>query len=108
MINKFAQSISVAVLAFTLATPTFAAQKDFAQCREFFADNTPPVVQNQEGLKSRALCFSSFAVMHSGKSHTPLYVAERLNREVLSDAKHKNAPTNFLLMLAFLVLNVPN
>lgn len=95
MINKFIQSIPVAVLALTFATPTFAAQNDFDQCRNFFADSTPPVVQNQEGLKPRALCFSSFAVMHSGKSHTPLYVAERLNREVLSDAKHKKRTNKF-------------
>lgn len=57
--------------------------QDFADCHQFFANNTPPVIQHQEELKPRALCFSSFAVLHSGKSHTPIYVAERLTKQAL-------------------------
>lgn len=95
MFIKLTHSLAVAALSLALATPTLAAQKDFDQCREFFADNTPPVVQNQAGIKPRALCFSSFAVMHSGKSRTPLYVAERLNSEMLSDANHKKRTNKF-------------
>lgn len=83
-------------LAATLlvAAPAFAAPNDFDQCREYFAGNTPPVVQHHEDLKLRALCFSGFAVMHSGKSRTPVYVAERLNRKVLQGA-HKKRTDKF-------------
>ncbi len=65
------------------ATAAFAADTDFAECRQYFANNTPPVVQYQEDLLPRALCFSGFAVLHSGKSHTPIYVAERLTKQTL-------------------------
>ena len=74
MIHK---GIAVAAIALGLTVaPAFASQNDFADCRTVFANNTPPAIQNQEGLKARALCFSGFAVMHSGKSHTPVYAAE--------------------------------
>lgn len=66
-----------------VATSTFAAETDFAECRQFFANNTPPVIHHQEELQPRALCFSGFAVLHSGKSHTPIYVAERLTKQAL-------------------------
>ena len=75
--------------------PVFAASADFEQCLQVFANNTPPVVHNQNEQKPRALCFSGFAVLHSGKSHTPIYSAERLNRELLLDAKHKKRTNKF-------------
>lgn len=65
------------------ATPALSAGRDFEQCRQFFPNGTPPVILHQEELKPRALCFSGFAVLHSGKSHTPVYVAERLTKQAL-------------------------
>lgn len=82
------------VATLLVTTPAFAAGRDFEQCHQVFADGTPPVIQSQEGLKPRALCFSEFAVMHSGKSRTPVYVAERLNRQVLQSA-HKKRTDKF-------------
>ena len=35
-------------------------------------------------MMPRALCYNSFAVLHSGKSRTPIYVAERLNKDQLA------------------------
>lgn len=78
-----------ATLALALSFPTFAAQRDFEQCRQLFANGNPPVIQHQEELRPRALCFSAFAVLHSGKSRSPFYVAERLNRQVLQGAHEK-------------------
>jgi|GEM_PF-3066131 len=62
----------------------FAAQ-DFAECRQFFANGQVPAIDHKHELNTRALCFSNFAVLHSGKSHTPLYVAEKLNRDPVED-----------------------
>lgn len=81
------------ILASVISIQASAEGNDFSACKTVFANNTPPVVQVSD-LKPRALCFSGFAVMHSGKSHTPLYVAERLNKDMLSDA-HKRRSDRF-------------
>ena len=73
---------------------TANASDDFAECRQYFAHQTPPIVQNQNDIKPRALCFSEFAVLHSGKTKTPYYVAEKLNRETLQQA-HKHRTDKF-------------
>ena len=84
------RGIAIAVIAIGIATSTaIAAPNDFAECRQIFANNTPPVIQNQDRLQARALCFNGFAVMHSGRSHTPVYAAERLNKYMLQDAHLK-------------------
>lgn len=86
--------ITLLVSLFTISACTVApvqthnlrvttANQDFANCRQFFPNSTPPVIKHQEELKPRALCFSSFAVLHSGKSHTAIYVAERLTKQAL-------------------------
>ena len=96
-LNKtITQLFAVAALSFGIAvTPTIAAERDFEQCRQFFANSTPPVIQHQAELQPRALCFSAFAVMHSGKSHTPIYVAEKLNKEKLLDAQGNERTDQF-------------
>lgn len=43
-------------------------------------------VPSKHKLKLRALCYDAFAVLHSGVSKTPFFVAERLNRVHLLDA----------------------
>ena len=93
--NKIlAYLLAAFILGFSNA-PVFAASTGFDQCLQVFANNTPPVVQNHSDLKPRALCFSGFAVLHSGKSHTPIYSAERLNRQLLLNAKHKKRTNKF-------------
>lgn len=59
----------------------------FAQCRQFFPNGQTPVLETGTASQLRELCFTSFAVLHSGASRTPVFVAERLNRETLSNAK---------------------
>jgi endonuclease G len=84
-----------AIICWLAANSALATQNDFNECREYFADSTPPVVHRQEELKPRALCYSGFAVMHSGKSHTPVYVAEKLNRDMLREARNKKRTNKF-------------
>ena len=66
----------------------------FAQCPQFFATNgTTPAITRQPQL--RELCYEAFAVLHSGASKTPLYVAQRLNRQSIEDADEKRAKRFF-------------
>jgi len=79
-----------------LATGTsIAAEKDFEQCRQFFPNGKPPIIRNVEKLQTRALCFDAFAILHSGKTHTPVYVVERLNKEILIDAQDNERTDEF-------------
>lgn len=65
----------------------------FAQCPQFFASGTPPAITLRTRL--RELCFEAFAVLHSGNTRTPVYVAQRLNRHTLEDANEKRAKRFF-------------
>jgi endonuclease G len=57
----------------------------FSQCRQHFPAGRPPVVPQASDL--RELCYSSFAVLHSGSHKTPVFVAERLTRSSITQAK---------------------
>lgn len=57
----------------------------FEDCLQHFAGGLPPVPPHAPKL--RALCFEAFAVLHSGNTRSPVYVAERLNRQSLLQAQ---------------------
>lgn len=63
-----------------IAASTSAIANDFSQCSKFFYGGKSPIIQ-ASALQPRALCYNEFAVLHSGKTHTPIFVAQRLNRE---------------------------
>jgi endonuclease G len=86
------KKLALALLLFAFGT-AFAG--DFSLCREDFANGIPPVIVHQEALQPRALCYSAFAVLHSGTSHTPVYVAERLNSRLLIEARNKQRTNKF-------------
>jgi endonuclease G len=79
----------VFAVSFAFAPPASADPHDFEQCRQLFADQSPPVVLQAQAKETRALCFTAFAVLHSGQSRTPLFVAEKLNRKTLQAAHLK-------------------
>lgn len=95
--GKFQRAISVAAISFgiAIATAACADEIEFEQCRQLFAHGNSPVIQHQEILPPRALCFSAFAVLHSGISRTPIFVAERLDRNVLLDARNQQRTNKF-------------
>ena len=43
----------------------------------------------------RELCYAAFAVLHSGETKTPVYVAQRLNRKSIEDAHERRADKFF-------------
>lgn len=61
-------------------------QTSFANCKQFFPGEKPPIVPGGQSL--RELCFTPFAVLHSGQTKTPVFVAERLNRKMLLNARN--------------------
>jgi endonuclease G len=66
--------------SFCLATET--------NCPEHFAyGEAPDLVDTKLTAKSREICYSSFAIMHSGITRTPIYVAEYLTRERVEQSK---------------------
>nr|WP_232431551.1 DNA/RNA non-specific endonuclease [Cupriavidus sp. UYPR2.512] len=75
--------------------PPFKQQRNFDRCPQFFAQGAVPQVRNVQSLKPRALCFEAFAVLHSGTTKTPVYVAERLNSERVADAQDEERTNKF-------------
>ena len=65
----------------------------FAQCPQFCANGTPPAITPRPQL--RELCYEAFAVLHSGTTKTPVFVAQRLNRRLIEDANEKRAKRFF-------------
>lgn len=78
---------SIALLLALAATSTLHADENFAACTQFFANGKPPVVAARPG--NRALCYNAFAILHSGESKTPVFVAEKLNSGALADTHQK-------------------
>lgn len=60
-------------------------QTQFAACPQFFPNGQPPVVPATPAL--RELCYDAFAILHSGSTKTPVFVAQRLNRQMLQQAQ---------------------
>lgn len=70
-----------------LAASALGAQAaGFADCTGHFAKGITPKILTQHPGRQRELCFDGFAVLHSGDSKTPVYVAERLTAAGLQNA----------------------
>lgn len=65
----------------------------FTQCGQFFPNQTPPVVPADTML--RELCFTAFAILHNGNKKTPVFVAQRLNRQMLQVGKNLKRTDRF-------------
>lgn len=78
-VSRFLASVVLAAL------PLLSSAAGFADCPQFFPGGRPPVVQAQP--LQRELCFSEFAVLHSGQTKTPVYVAQRLNAQMLDQGR---------------------
>lgn len=60
-------------------------QTEFQSCPQHFPDGAPPKVIEQPRL--RELCYEGFAVLHSGQTKTPVFVAQRLDRQQIEQAR---------------------
>lgn len=100
--NTTIRQIALILAAITAAAPGLAgmviqpiefyspAQRSsaFDGCSDLFPGGRPiPLTIVSQEWKPRGLCSDSFAVLHSGRSKTPLVVVERMNHAQLLDAK---------------------
>ena len=71
------------------------AQADarFADCPQHFPQGIAPAVA--PAPHQRALCYDAFAVLHQGDTRTPLFVAERINRQSIEAAKGEQRTNKF-------------
>lgn len=60
------------------------AANGFTECPQFFVRGKPPSVLKQPA--QRELCYEAFAILHSGKTRTPVFVAQRLNRQSVDES----------------------
>jgi endonuclease G len=76
-------------------TPPAARQgaEPFAACPQFFAGGMSPVLHFQP--LQRPLCFEAFAILHSGQTKTPVFVAQKLNRRSVANANEKRTDRFF-------------
>jgi endonuclease G len=87
------QSIRSALLSLLALGGSAQAAEDFSACLQFFANAKPPVVAPRPA--NRTLCYDAFAILHSGESKTPIFVAERLNRASQADVKDRRSSKYF-------------
>jgi endonuclease G len=88
-------SLFAALLLTASVSASAAGAADFQACPQFFVGGIAPTAPQYQELRPRALCFEAFAVLHSGTTKTPLYVAEKLNRAQLLDAKGEERHDKF-------------
>lgn len=79
-------SLFIALLLHTLVGAAATAMP--TACPEHFAEGEAPQFADPKlAVDTVPLCFRAFAVMHSGLSRTPLWSAERLDRERIRNAQ---------------------
>lgn len=84
------------ILSSIVLASAFSVQAaPFESCLGFFKNGKPPELTSLALGKQRDLCFDSFAVMYSGESKTPIFVAQRLNRALIADAKGEDRKNRF-------------
>ena len=78
---------------------TTAAQAEpvtgFKDCRKFFPGEQLPRVPDLPARMPRDLCFDAFAVLHSGRTKTPIFAVEKLTAAQLADAADEERTNKF-------------
>jgi endonuclease G len=84
------RSAAILVVALLVAAGAFALWPRLPggddSCPAQFAEGRPPATEPARDRAARTLCFSGFAVRHSGATRTPLWSAEKLTGERLRRA----------------------
>ena len=81
--------IKAIVISFSILFSLTAWANDFRDCEQNFYKATAPDYLEQKLLNNSVpLCFNGFATLYSGLSKTPLWSAEHLTRDRLSQAEN--------------------
>jgi endonuclease G, mitochondrial len=81
------KELKLLLISIALSTTLFSAP---TQCSSiYYGNEAPDIVNTKLTPKTKELCYSVFAVMHSGISRTPLYVGEHLTRASLSSKSER-------------------
>ena len=89
-LTRIIAGISFALISTSIA---FAGQ---TKCPEHFAGGQAPDLINQKlSAKTREVCYAGFGLLHSGITRTPLYSAEHLTRDRLTQAKGLKRSSKF-------------
>ncbi|WP_414476396.1 DNA/RNA non-specific endonuclease [Microvirga sp. M2] len=79
-----------------LATCSWAPQANAQSCpQHFFSGVAPQLLNPKLAPKTRQICYAEFALLHSGLTRTPLWVAEHLTPERVAGARELNRVNNF-------------
>lgn len=78
-VSRFLSGLALVTL------PLISSAAGFADCPQFFPSGRAPTAPTQP--LQRELCFSEFAVLHSGATKTPVFVAQRLNAQALQQGR---------------------
>jgi endonuclease G len=84
----------LAALSATVSLNALAA----SDCPQFSPGGRAPIVANAKMRAStQQLCYSDFAVLHSGVTHGPLWSAEHLTAEHMDDARDNTRTNRFFV-----------
>ncbi len=84
------------ILGFAALLPAVAAFASATQCPQHFIDGSAPELANPKmAVKTRELCNTSYAVLHSGIARAPLWSAELLTRENIESGRTLKREDNF-------------
>ncbi|SOE93494.1 endonuclease G [Burkholderia sp. D7] len=84
----------LATLGATVSLNVLAA----SDCPQFSPGGRAPIVANAKmRVSTQQLCYSDFAVLHSGVTHGPLWSAEHLTAEHLDDARDNTRTNRFFV-----------
>lgn len=85
--------LSLVALAFALCLPITSPAGETSCPEHFYGGSAPDLINTKLRAKNDDICYSEFAVKHSGVTRTPIYAAEHLTRQRISSAKemHRNS-----------------
>lgn len=91
--NSFLKSAKALILFLALTSTAWAAQ---TSCPDHYAGGTAPdLINSKLSVKTREVCYTGYGLLHSGVTRTPLYSAEHLTRDRLTQGKGLKRQSQF-------------